>query len=149
MRIQHIESINVVGIRVRTKNIDERNPETAKIGKLWSDFYSKVFSRLNGQSRVYGVYTKYESDQNASFDVIACSDPYTTAPLEDTVNVRIESGKYRVFAGQGEMPQIVIDLWEQVWSYFSSPNCHHTRVYRTDFECYKNKNEVEIFIGIK
>ncbi|GGM88972.1 hypothetical protein GCM10009124_15650 [Shewanella xiamenensis] len=46
------------------------------------------------------------------------------------------------------MPHCVVDLWGQIWRYFSAPNCPHQRDYQTDFEVYRSADKVEIYIGI-
>ncbi|WP_261802174.1 hypothetical protein [Vibrio metschnikovii] len=39
MNISEINGFEVTGFVVRTTNIDEINPMTAKIGNLWENFY--------------------------------------------------------------------------------------------------------------
>ncbi|EEY45345.1 bacterial transcription activator [Vibrio cholerae] len=53
------------------------------------------------------------------------------------------------FSATGEMPQVVIELWGDVWRYFGSESCPYKRAYTTDFEYYKSASEVEISIAIK
>ncbi|TOM26552.1 GyrI-like domain-containing protein, partial [Vibrio parahaemolyticus] len=101
------------------------------------------------KSKVFGIYTNYESDFTGAFDVIACSDTLSPEILSDSVKVNVTSGKYVTFAASGEMPQAVIDLWGKVWSYFSSENCLYKRAYTTDFEYYKSAHEVEISIAVR
>lgn len=149
MKIQDIASIELVGFRVRTKNEDEMEPSTAKIGALWHKFYTQAAPQLANGSKVYGVYTNYESDFTGLFDVVACSDTLTLENLKDASKVTIQSGKYLVFSTQGKLPQAVTDLWGEIWRYFNSSDCPHTRAYTTDFEFYKSENEVEISIAIK
>ncbi|MCR9816756.1 GyrI-like domain-containing protein [Vibrio parahaemolyticus] len=123
MKISEINGFEVTGFVIRTTNAGEVNPSTAKIGELWAKFYSNAAPKLNEKSKVFGIYTNYESD--------------------------FTSGKYVTFAASGEMPQAVIDLWGKVWSYFSSENCLYKRAYTTDFEYYKSAHEVEIFIAVR
>ena len=149
MTILNVESIVAVGFRVRTKNEDEMQPSTAKIGELWNKFYSESAPKLNNKSKVYGVYTNYESDYTGLFDVIACSDTLTLEDLKNSTRVTIQPGKYLTFSAQGEIPQIVFGLWGQIWDYFNSKDCQHSRAYTTDFEYYKSPSEVEISIAIK
>ena len=59
------------------------------------------------------------------------------------------SGKYVTFSASGEMPQTLIDLWGEVWSYFSAENCLYERAYTTDFEYYKSAHEVEVSIAVR
>lgn len=149
MNTIEVDSFDVTGLVVRTTNAEEMNPSTEKIGALWEEFYKTASSKLSNNSQVYGLYTNYESDSTGAFDVVACSDTLSPEELEGSVKFQISSGKYLKFSGKGEMPQVVIDLWGEVWEYFNSDSCLHTRAYTTDFEYYKNNNEVEISIAIK
>ena len=60
--------------KVRTKNKDEMNPQTAKIGKMWGEYFSTIAPTLPQDTHAYGVYTNYESDAFGAFDVIAGSE---------------------------------------------------------------------------
>ena len=141
----NIDKIDVMGKSVRTKNTDEMNPSTAKIGALWERFFADLAPKMSKSSRVFGLYTNYESDHTGAFDVVACSDVIDAQGLEE---FQINSGRYLIFNGTGEMPQTVIDLWGEVWSYFSSENCEHKRAFTTDFEFYKSEKEIEIYISV-
>lgn len=149
MTILNVERIAAVGFRVRTKNDDEMQPSTAKIGALWNKFYAEAAPKLSAASKVYGVYTNYESDYTGLYDIVACSDTLMPEDLKDSSQVAIQPGKYLTFSAQGELPQIVVGLWTQVWEYFNSKDCQHSRAYTTDFEYYKSPNEVEISIAIQ
>jgi predicted transcriptional regulator YdeE len=148
MKIQKIEGFEVVGFSVRTRNEDEMNPSTAKISALWNKFYSDASLKLTTESQVYGVYTNYESDYTGPFDVVACSNMLTTETLKESTKISIRSGKYLTFSAKGEMPKAVMDLWTEIWNYFNSPDCVHSRTYTTDFEHYKDADEIEISIAI-
>ena len=54
-----------------------------------------------------------------------------------------------MFTHKGEMPQIAIDAWTEVWNYFSHDKAEHQRLYSTDFEYYPNGNEIEVHIAVK
>jgi len=138
--IKQIDGFTVTGLMVRTKNSDEFNPETAKLSKLWQQFFT---SNPPTNTTIYGVYSDYESDASGSYKV-------TVGPLESAKSkaVKVNSGKYLVFQGKGAMPQTVIETWKQVWDYFSEENSSQ-RCYLTDFEEYKNGDEVAIYIGVK
>jgi|GEM_PF-4538289 len=45
-----------------------------------------------------------------------------------------------------EMP---IETWGKIWEYFSNENSQYIRAYKTDFEYYKNENEIEIYISVQ
>ncbi|EKF9639193.1 effector binding domain-containing protein [Vibrio cholerae] len=149
MNVNNIDGFEVVGLSVRTTNASELNPSTAKIGQLWERFYANAGQKLSERSKVYGVYTNYESDSKGAFDVIACSDELSTEVLLDAIKVEIVSGNYVVFSAMGELPQAVLNLWAVVLNFFDSENCPYERSYTTDFEYYKSNTEVEIFISVK
>ncbi len=149
MQTRKIEGFEVTGISGRTTNENEMNPATAKIGPLWEAFFADVAPKLSEKSHVYGVYTNYETDWTGAFDVLVCSDTLQAGDFADSVKGKIEAGQYLVFTAKGKMPQIVIELWEEILKYFDSESCSHQRAYTTDFEYYKSENEVEIYIALK
>jgi len=153
MKVEEIQSFQVAGFCVRTKNSNEINPSTAKIGALWNRFNSDVGKILSETSKVYGVYTNYESDVMGEFDIIAGADTLVGKNIEDTTTITVKTGKYLVFSAKGEMPIVCINLWGEVWNYFDTDNCQHKRAYTTDFELYKGfsltETELGIYIAIK
>lgn len=147
MYVTKIDEKKVTGIKVRTKNADEISPDTSKISGLWQRFYVDVAPQLRKDASVLGVYSNYESDFTGEFDVLAGSDILDSDIACDSVT--IQAGKYLVFEGKGSMPQVVIDTWSEVWSYFGSNEAEHIRAYTTDFELYKSDSDIQIFIAIK
>lgn len=145
----NVDSFEATGFSVRTKNADEMAPSTAKIGPLWERFFIEAAPKLNEGSQVYGLYTHYESDHSGEFDVIACADTLNAENLEGAIKHTVAAGNYVSFTAKGEMPQVVIDLWGEVWGYFGQDNCSHRRAYTTDFERYIGSDCVEIFIAVE
>src|SRR5471030_2291489 len=145
MQTQHVESFTVVGFKTRTQNQDERTPATAKIGPLWQRFFSQAAPHLQPASKIYGVYTGYESDFTAHFDVYAASNTLSVRDVEGLETLDIQAGRYAVFTAEGEMPQACIDLWGEVWRYFQDENAEYQRAYTTDFEYYAGPNQISIY----
>jgi predicted transcriptional regulator YdeE len=151
MRVAKIEEKMIYGISTRTKNADEMNPQTTKIGAVWQKFDETVDVDYKGGERVYGVYYNYESDANGEFDVLA---GYETSN-EKLESIKIETGKYLVFNkiykenNDNSRVQAVIETWGEIWEYFANENSQYKRAYKTDFEYYKNQNEIEIYISIQ
>ena len=141
------DDIVINGLSVRTKNLDEMNSSTAKIGPLWHKFFTEIAPNLKNGSKVYGLYSNYQSDASGEFDVTAGTDQ----KIDKLNNIQVKKGKYLVFSAKGSMPQVVINVWEEIWNYFSPTNQEnqYERTYLTDIELYKSDNEVEIYIGIK
>lgn len=144
-QLRHRAAFHVAGLTVRTSNKDERNPQSARIGKLWSRFFDEGAYEAPhrvGDERLYGVYTRYESDRDGAFDMTA-----GVAVMGDPATVRIEAGTYLVFSGQGEMPQMVLALWDSIWQYLET-HPEIRRTYRSDFESYGGPEQVDIHIGV-
>ena len=136
----------VYGFSIRTNNADEMNPKTAKIAALHQKFDQQVIVDYESGERVYAIYYDYESDASGDYSVLAGFDG-----KDDKNNlelVEIQAGDYLVFSAKGNIPQIVIETWVEIWAYFSSQSCVHTRLFTTDFEFYKSSDEVEIHIAI-
>lgn len=148
MKIVQIDEKQINGISVRTTNENEMSPDKARITSLWQTFDSKVSVDYKNGKRVYGIYYNYESDANGEFTVLAGTDQIDTSS-EELKKIKILPGKYLVFEAKGEMPQVVIDTWGKIWNYFSNEESEYQRTYTTDFEYYKNQNEIEVCIAVK
>ena len=148
MQVINVNNFVVRGLSVRTKNANEVNASSAKIGKLWEKYFTLTAGKMKTDGLSYGVYYHYESDFTGEFNVLAGSDAIDVA-LPDLSTVTIVGGEYLVFSAQGDMPKAVIDAWGAVWSYFSADNCPHQRAYTTDFERYRGMDEVDVYISIK
>ncbi|CAN7169323.1 GyrI-like domain-containing protein [Acidovorax sp. LjRoot194] len=155
-----IPAFSVAGIAVRTRNSDEMNPAIARLGGLWNRFFTQSWERKlpsrgdgdgNGDGRIFGVYSGYESNEHGAFDVtagVAVAEPEQAQAVPGASRVDIEAGDYLVFTGEGEMPQMVIDTWVRIWHYFAD-NPTVQRRFGTDFEAYEGPDKVAIHIGVK
>jgi len=144
-QLRRREAFSIAGLTTRTCNRDERDPRSARIGKLWDRFFDECAydaPHRVGDMRLYGVYSGYDSDADGAFDITA-----GVAVRGEPAAVRIEAGDYLVFSGQGAMPQMVLALWESIWQYFEAhPDIRRT--YRSDFESYGGPEQVDIHIGV-
>ncbi|MCF6190994.1 MAG: GyrI-like domain-containing protein [Cocleimonas sp.] len=149
MEVVQLKAKTIKGFSIRTNNTDEMNVETAKIGRLWQKLDDTVAVDYMHGDRVYGVYYNYESDASGEFSVTAGFDGDEKLSKEKLELIELQAGNYLVFSATGEMPKIVIDTWMEIWGYFSSEACEHTRLFTTDFEFYKSQNEIEIHIAVE
>lgn len=147
-------AFSVAGIRVRTRNSDEMNHATARLGALWNRFFSQSWERQlpsrGDDGRIFGVYSAYESNEHGAFDVtagVAVADAGDVHALPGAVRVDVQAGDYLVFTGEGEMPQMVIDTWVRVWQFFAD-NPQVQRRFGTDFEAYEGADKVLVHIGV-
>ena len=157
------EAIACKGISVRTTNHAEISHETAKLGRLWQKFYQNYMGDLPVGKDIYGIYHNYESaDLVGAFDVVAGwevvneqaqPDNAAFANTSNLVTMTIPAGKYLVFSETGNMPNTVMNAWENAWEYFNAPNCEYTRTFNVDFEHYIDGNleygQVDVYIGIE
>ena len=145
-QLQRHDAFSIAGLTVRTSNREESDSQVARIGKLWSRFFDeRVYEKTPHRvydMRLYGVYSGYESDAHGAFDLTA-----GVAVSGGSSAVRIEAGDYLVFTGQGEMPQMVLAVWQSIWQYFEQ-HLDVRRTYRSDFEAYSGPEQVAIHIGV-
>lgn len=141
--VKKVENFIVSGFSVRTQNKDEFNHKTAKLPSLWQQFYASI---LATNTKVYGVYSNYDSDVNGFYTVTAGVESSGTLAELSTVN--IQAGNYLVFEGKGLMPAAVVEAWERVWEFFKN-NTEYRRNFISDFEVYSGCDKVEVFIGLQ
>ena len=147
MKVKYLEKFYVAGITTRTNNKIELDETTAQIPQLWQRYVdenieSKTFNKSRNLA-MYGVYNKYEKDVNSDYDYTIGVE--VTKPKNAIV---IEDKKYLVFTKQGELPMVVVELWEENWDYFEK-NSEYERAFEVDFEKYAKEDEIEIYVSIK
>ena len=149
MEVRFVREKTIHGLCTRTNNATEMNPQTGKIPGLWQTFDQTVPVDYKNGERVYGVYFQYESDYNGDFTVLAGFDGAQYPSTAQLTSITLQEGKYLVFKRQGNMPDIAIEAWTDVWNYFCEQNAVHQRLYTTDFEFYPSGNDIEVHIAIK
>ena len=147
MRVTKIKKLMISGISTITNNELEMSEENGKIPELWEeyfakDIYKKTFDKANSDF-MYGVYSNYEFNETGNYKVTVGVE--VTKPKNAIV---IEDKKYLVFTKQGELPMVVVELWEEIWDYFEK-NSDYERAFEVDFEKYAKEDEIEIFVSIK
>lgn len=148
MELRNASEKVITGISTRTNNATEMSPN-GKIPGLWHTFDATIPVDYKNGERVYGVYYNYEADHNGMFSVLAGFDGPSYPANADVEQIVIPKAKYLVFTHKGDMPQIAIDAWTEVWEYFTNGNCEHQRLFTTDFEFYPNGNEIQVHIAVK
>ena len=137
----------IVGICINTNNSNA----SKTIPLLWDEFFNnKIVSKIEHKkpdSLIYSVYSDYESDQNGNYTVTIGVE-INRKDIKKYNPVIIKKGKYILFEKNGKLPDIVSDMWNDIWKYFKE-NKDLKRRYQSDFEVYENKNNLKIYIGIK
>jgi len=149
------QAIHVAGISVRTTNREEMNPASGQIPKLYQKYESDnidalIVDPVEPKQRV-AVYADYESDQSGEFTMLLGRKVSAETEIPDQLDkVRIHKGNYLHFVGEGEMPQVVPNTWQEIWNYFEG-DTNYRRTFEADFEIYDqaSPNRVDIFIAVE
>jgi len=146
-----IESFSVIGITVRTSNL---NGESARdIGVLWHKFMSEdILNKIPNKvtNDIYAVYTEYEEDYLKPYTtILGCKVENTETVPEGMVRMSFKRGNYKEFIAKGDLTKnAVYDAWNSIWQQNLNRN------YIADFEVYGEKainpknGEVPIYVGI-
>lgn len=153
-------SMKLVGLATRTRNQDEMNPATAKIGPLIADYFSHgvantMLHRVN-PGITFSVYTDYESDHQGEYTYFVGEEVSSFDDIPDGLRfITIPASDYQCFTtSAGQMPAIVIEAWQHIWQ-MDAQALGGERTYIADFEVYDeraidpNHAEVDIYIGVK
>lgn len=146
MEVTNISEIKLAGLKTRTSNLNEMNPESAKIGNLWQRFYAELTQKGEIPDCSYGIYSNYESDQNGEYDLTVAKTGEFNA--ENSVDFIIPAGKYLKFEKEGPLPETAFHLWQEIWSYFENNN-DYKRTFICDFEEYSSMTNVAVYMGIE
>lgn len=155
------QEIKLVGITARTNNQNEMSGENAKIGPCIQHYYQNgLFDQIPNRKSpgiTFCCYTDYDSDYKGDYTYFIgeeVSDLEAELP-EGLQSIVVEPQSYSKFTtDKGQMPHIVIDAWQQIWSLEEQGSLGGQRTYNTDFELYDARAEnpeeaiVDIYIGI-
>lgn len=151
MQKVELEPFEVIGIAVRTTNVDGQSAQD--IGQLWGKFMSegilaKIPNRVD--DTIYCIYTDYEGDYMQPYTTILACKVHTTDIVPEGMLVkRIQGESYAQFIAKGDLEQgLVYQTWLDIWK------TDLDRRYGTDYEIYgektqnRNAAEVEILVGV-
>lgn len=149
--MENLDSFKIIGISVETTNQNEKSVED--LGKLWERFYTEnIQSKIPNKNgdEIYSIYTDYETDYTGKYTSIIGLKVNSLDQIPDGLIGRtFNGGKYQKFVAKGQMPNAVIEAWQEIWAKDSELN----RRYTSDFEVYGKKSqngknsEVEIYIA--
>ncbi|MER6579203.1 effector binding domain-containing protein [Nonomuraea sp. NPDC001023] len=129
----------VVGFAVRTTNADEADPARAALPALWQRAGAPgAFAHVPGRidENLYAVLTDYESDHTGAYTQIVGIGVRTVPRLpEGMVAVRVPAAKSIRLEARGQLPQALIEAWQQVWRHTESGG-QPSRAFTTDLEVH-------------
>ena len=151
------DSMNIIGIQIRTSNQQEKDPAIAKNPQLWQRFFieniaGKIPNKIH-DTQLFGLYTEYEGDHTGEYSLVVGAPVKTLQTIPaGMVGMSISPSTYYKFIGQGPMPQTVIATWQTIWDYFAQDQHDqlYQRTFHADFELYDSTKPdyVEIYIGV-
>lgn len=155
-----LQEIKLMGISVHTSNTSEKDPQHAKIETTIQTYFqkrlaTKITHRKN-PGTTYCVYTEYETDCTGNYRYFIGEE----VSIFDKVDPELETlfipaQAYVKFTnGPGKMPEVCLDVWEEVWEMFSA-DLGGERAYIADFEVYDERGldqehtTLDIYIGVR
>lgn len=153
MQTIHIDTINIIGIAIRTTN--KNNQAAQDIPQLWKAFYTQQIQehiphKVN--ANIFAIYTAYESDFTAPYTTLIGCQVHTLDQVpEGMVAHSIPAGTYTKIIAKGNLNEgIVSKEWIKIWN-----SSVLDRIYTSDFEVYGPKAqdasqaEVTIYLATK
>lgn len=156
----NLPEIKLLGITARTSNAAEMDPSTAKIGATLQKYFGEgVPDKIPGRANpavTYCAYTEYESDFTGSYTYFVGEEVTSFENIPEGFKALvIPPHSYMKFTNEaGPMPQVCIDMWQQIWQMEASGKLAK-RSYIADFEVYDERSRdpksavLDIYIGIK
>lgn len=153
----HVDSFHVVGVSVRTSNAVEASGN-GSIGALWARLRNEgLLNQIQHRAddHIIAVYSDYESDKDGAYTYTLGSKVTSTKDLPPGMAaLKTESADYAIFTAHGGAAQLVMGLWQRIWS-LEKATPPLRRAYRTDYEIYLNpfaddaSRKVDVYIGLK
>ncbi|MFG0265052.1 MAG: GyrI-like domain-containing protein [Rhodopirellula sp. JB055] len=144
MNIETLPARTLYGIETRTSNATPQD-----IAALWQRFTSEnladdIPDRVD--DNLIAAYFDYEGDHTQPFTFfLGCEVIDACCAGDDFVLRELPVADYATFRARGEMPQALIETWQEIWS--SQLN----RSYLGDFEIHdpSRPQEVVVHVGVE
>jgi predicted transcriptional regulator YdeE len=155
-----LPEIKLLGIKCRTNNLLEQDPNNAKIGATIQKFFQnsiaeKIPNRCNPHT-TYCTYSEYDSDHNGNYTYFIGEEVTAfSATPEGMFELIIPAQGYVKFTnGPGVMPEVCINVWQKIWQ-MTAKEFGSARSYLADFEVYDsravdpNNTVLDVYVGVK
>lgn len=154
------DEIKLVGLKVRTNNLNEFNPLTLKIGPTIMRYFSeqmaeKITHRKNPGTTICS-YSDYESDHTGDYSYLIGEEVTSFENLPEGLSqLTMPAQNYAKFTtNPGVMPLVCIDAWQKIWQ-MTVTDLGTLRGYVADFEIYDERAKdphntvLDICIGLR
>ena len=138
----HLEQIQLVGIKLRTNNKDEFNPDTAKIagyvGKYFSEQIADKIPQRKNPGKTFSAFAEYESDHTGEYTYFIGEEVESIDDIPAGLSLLVIAPQnyIKFTTNSGPMPAVVIDAWQQIWQ---MDDLAEKRRYHVDFEVYDER----------
>lgn len=147
--IEHQKEKFFIGSELRTNNEECSLAMPAHKDRFFKEnIVSKIPNKIGGD--ILALYTDYEGDYSKPYSwILGCEVSCLDEIPEGLVGKVIPESKYAVFTTQGEFPQGLIAVWQEVWK------SGLPRLYTSDFEVYhrdfdpERNPEVKVYIAVE
>jgi predicted transcriptional regulator YdeE len=152
--------IKVIGIEVRTSYTEESTGK-GKIAGSWQRFYQEsIGAKIPNQSNpgtVLAVYADYESDEKGAYSHLIGAEVSSLQSVPSGMVARtLGPATYAALTSKrGPIPDIIIDLWKQIWALTPEDLNGKHRAFKIDFEVYDQRSQnpkdaqIDIFLSVK
>lgn len=143
----------IFGIRERTSQEVEYDPEMAVVGRLWKEFFEQGhINRIPKQmqlDKMFRIHTNFESDESGTFDLVVGKSVHESAILPHyLVRHEIPKATYLRFRIKDDDADSIPEAWQAVEQYFSEhPDLK--RRFDTDFEMHQADKKTDIYISVE
>lgn len=147
--VEHQDKKFFIGLELRTNNEECSVAMPAHKDRFFKEnILSKIPNKINGN--ILALYTDYEGDYTKPYSwILGCEVSSLDEVPEGLVGKVISESKYAVFTTQGEFPQGLIAVWQDIWkSGLQRLYTSDFEVYRSDFDPQRNP-EVKVYIAIE
>ncbi len=142
MNIEHQYARTLYGIETRITG-----DPASQIGAVWQRFLNEnltddILERLD--DRLIAMYFNYDGDHTQPYTFFLGCEVGDVACVPDEFALRTTpAGNYAEFLAAGEMPQSLIETWQQIWA----PDLK--RDFVADYEIHDpaTPHEVAIYVG--
>lgn len=138
-----------IGLELRTNNEECSITMPAHKDKFFKEnIPSKIPNKIN--ENILALYTDYEGDNTMPYSwILGCEVSSLDEVPEGLVEKVIPESKYAVFTTQGEFPQGLIAVWQEIWkSGLPRSFTSDFEEYRNDFDPQRNP-QVKVYIAIE
>lgn len=154
-----LPAITLVGIKARTSNTAEFNPETAKIAGTIQKYISEgIYDKIQNRKtpgKTFCVYTEYATDHTGEYTYFIGEEVDALAGVpEGLTTITVPEQSYAKFTTEsGHMPAVCINAWMDIWK-MTSEDFGSDRAFKADFEVYDERaldqanTVLDIYIGI-